>query len=355
MGTKEGDVTVSKRTIGLIIIIILSVLLLVSFIGILFLLHHNRRLVRVIKHHQKKIQEKSLMKMTEDKENKNILKRMIPVELFELLQIKDLSELSFEKQRQIEVASMHINNNEFSKIIHTKDAKGIFSFINNFFSQAIPQIYEAGGMIEGFQETGMTVLFFNEYEKAVIAAVSIVELLGELKKKNKESYYSNFSIGLCYDNSIVGVVGHPQRMSLLTLSAFTSGLSRWLQTIAEKYYAKILVTDSCMEKISDFQKKFNIRFLGYIYIKDTDSIQKVYDVFDGDEQEIRNRKRQTRMVFEKGVVLFTKQNYQEARQYFIEVLKTDHHDKAAKEYIYFCEYYMKEINVQRKVYLESYE
>ena len=71
-----------------------------------------------------------------------------------------------------------------------------------------------------------------------------------------------------------------------------------------------------------------------IYIKDTDRIQKVYDVFDGDEQEIRNHKRQTRMVFEKGVHLFSKQNYQEARQYFIEVLKTDHFDKAAKECIF---------------------
>lgn len=347
--------TLDKGKVMLIIISILSVFLIISFVVIWVFIKNNRRLIRIIKYHQRKIKEKSQMKMQEDKHNMNMVQRMIPVELFEFLQIKDISEVSFEKQRQTETISMHINNNEFSRIVHSREAEKIFLFINQFLNEAVPQIYENGGVIEGFQEAGMTVLFFKEYDKAVVAAISIVELLNELSMKKREPHYDNFSIGLCYDNSIIGVVGHPERMSLLTLSAYTSGLSRWLQSIAEKYYAKILVTDSCVEKITDFQKKFHVRFLGYIYIKDTDRIEKIYDVFDGDEQEIRNRKRQTRMVFEKGVHLFSKQNYQEARQYFIEVLKTDHFDKAAKEYIYFCEYYLKETNEKRKVYLECYE
>lgn len=351
---KKGVIIVDKGTIMLMIIITLSLLLVAALVGILYLVRNNKRLVTVIREHQKKLQKKFQLKMVENKENSNMVKRMIPVELFELLQIKDISELSFEKQRQTETVNMHINNNEFSKIIHTKDAKNVFSFINQFFEQAIPLIYENGGIIEGFQETGMSVLFFDEYEKAIVVAVSTMELLNELAIEKKEPHYRNFTIGLCYDNSIMGVVGHLRRMSLLTLSAYTSGLSRWLQAIAGKYYAKILVTASFIEKIPNYQKKFNVRFLGYIYIKNTDSIQKLYDVFDGDEQEIRNRKRQTRIVFEKGVALFSKQNYQEARQHFIEVLKTDRFDKAAKEYIYLCEYYHKEEDEKRKVYLECY-
>lgn len=343
-----------KRTIMLVTIIALVLLLVVALVGILYLIRKNKKLVTVIREHQKKSQEKYQLKMAEDIENSDVLRRMIPEKLFELLQVKDISELSFEKQRQAETVNLYINNNEFSKIIHTKDAKDVFSFINQFFEQAIPLIYENGGVVEGFQETGMSVLFFDEYEKAVVVAVSIMELLNGLALEKREPHYRNFTIGLCYDNSIIGVVGHLQRMSLLTLSAYAAGLSRWLQAIAEKYYAKILVTASFIENIPNYQKKFNVRFLGYIYIKNTDSIQKLYDVFDGDEQETRNRKHQTRMVFEKGVLLFSEQNYQEARQHFIEVLKTDRFDKAAKEYIYLCEQYQKEAVDNRKVYLEYY-
>ena len=83
-------------------------------------------------------------------------------------------------------------------------------------------------------------------------------------------------------------------------------------------------------------------------------MRKIYDVFDGDEKDTRNRKRQTKMLFEKGVLLFSEQNYQEARQHFIEVLKTDRMDKAAKEYVYLCEWYLNESEEKKNVYIECY-
>lgn len=333
-------------------IVITCILLIIALVVIFILTKRNKRLVRLIKYHQQKIKETSKKKQWENKHNSDMLQRMIPTELFEFLQIRDISNMSFETQRQMEIVSIHINHSNFSSIIHSKKAEEVFAFINQFMDRAIPMVYKEGGIIEAFQEAGINVIFLNEYERSVAVAVSIMEILNELAEK--ESAYNDFSIGLCYDNSIVGIVGHPERMSLLTLSAYTSGLSKWLQTIGGKYYARILATNSCMEKIRDFQKKFNVRFLGYIYIKDTNSMQKIYDVFDGDKQEIRNCKRQTKIAFEKGVNLYLEQNYQEARQYFIEVLKTDRFDKAAKEYIYLCESYLKDSKMKKRAYIEYY-
>lgn len=332
--------------------IILMVVVLVTLIVIWILLQRNKSLVRVIQYHQKKENEHSQKDKKQKKDDIDMIERMVPEELFEVLQIRNTSEISFEKQKYAEMVNMYINSNDFSEIIHSMESKEIFVFINRLLSRVIPDIYEEGGMIESFHEAGMSVLFLKKYDKAVVVAISICEMLNELG--TKQPRYYNFSIGLCYENAIVGVVGHPQRLSLLTLSAEASGLSRWLQSIAEKYYAKILVTDSYAELIEDFQKKFNVRFLGYIYIRDTDSMKKIYDVFDGDKKDVRNLKRQTKMVFEKGVHLFTEQNYKEARQYFIEVLKTDRFDKAAKEYVYRCELNLKEEKENGKVYLECY-
>lgn len=346
------DMSMKMDMVMVVISIVLVAVLLVVLAALWIVLRQNRRLVKVIQYHQKKIKEKSGKEESRKKDDADIITRMIPEKLFEVLQVNHTSKLSFENQKYVEMANMYINSNDFSEIIHSMEAKEIFVFINQFLSKAIPEIYESGGIIEGFQEAGMSVLFLEEYEKAVVIAISICEILNELGVKKPQ--YHNFSIGLCYENAIVGVVGHPKRLSLLTLSAEASGLSRWLQSIAEKYYAKILVTDSYVELIEDFQKKFNVRFLGYVYIRDTDSMKKIYDVFDGDEKDVKNRKRQTKMAFEKGVHLFAEQNYQEARQYFIEVLKTDKYDMAAKEYVYRCELYLKESEQKEKVYLEYY-
>lgn len=339
-------------TVMLIMNIILFLALVIVLVVVWILLRKNKKLVKVIRYHQKKVKERAQKNEYQKKNDIDIIGRMVPEELFDVLQVKDVSELSFENQKYAEMVNMYINSNEFSEIIHSMDSKEIFIFINQFLNKSIPKISEEGGVIEGFQEAGMSVLFLEKFEKAVIAAISICEILNELGQKQPQ--YNNFSIGLCYENAIVGVVGHPNRLSLLTLSAEASGFSRWLQSIADKYYAKILVTDSYMELIEDFQKKFNVRCLGYVYVRDTDSIKKIYDVFDGDEKDVRNRKRQTKMAFEKGVNLFTEQKYQEARQYFIEVLKTDRLDKAAKEYVYRCELYLKEKEETGKVYMECY-
>ncbi len=332
--------------------ILLLIIVLVVLIVLWRVIRENRRLKNVIKYHQEKVKEEFNKERRQKKDNMTILKHMVPNELFEVLQVKDISEISFEKQEYVKAVKMYVNSNEFSGIVHSMEAKEIFVFINQFLNRIIPKIYEGGGIIEEFQETGVSVLFLKEYEKAVVVAISICEILNELGQKQPK--YHNFSIGLCYENAIVGVVGHQKRLSLLTLLAEASGFSGWLQSMAEKYYAKILATDSYVELIEGFQRKFNVRFLGYVFIKDTNSMKKIYDIFDGDEKSVRNRKRQTKMAFEKGVNLFTEQQYQEARQYFIEVLKTDRFDKAAREYVYRCELYQKETTETKEVYIECY-
>jgi hypothetical protein len=42
-------------------------------------------------------------------------------------------------------------------------------------------------------------------------------------------------------------------------------------------------------------------------------------------------------MFEKGVELFAERKYDQARLHFVEVLKADRQDLAAKEYVYLCD------------------
>jgi len=275
---------------------------------------------------------------------------MLPMELLALLQSTDMQKPSLAKQKNVQAVSMSVNSSEFSGMIHSMEAIEVFSFINSFLKEAIPVIYEAGGFVEGFRDCGLTALFLEHYEEAVVSAVSICELLNELGQDMPQ--YCRFSIGLNYENAMVGAVGDSRRMSLLTLSEESFGLADWLMSIAEKYYARILVTDAYAALITDFQRKFNTRILGYVYIRHTDSMKKIYDVFDGDEKDVRNRKRQTKIVFEKGVSLFLERQYIQARECFIEVLKMDRLDRAAKEYVFCCDEYIH--NEHGRAYIERY-
>lgn len=290
-------------------------------------------------------------KLLLEPKDSGLMEYVSPIELFHLLEIREVEDLSLEKRKSIQTVRVSINTNEFSSLIHQMDAEEFFSFINLFMKAAVPMILDAGGIIEEFRGAGMSVLFLKDFEKVLPLTVNLCEMLNELGKN--QPHYLEFTVGMNCENTVVGVVGAPGRMNVRTMSEESAELTAWLQTIAEKYYARIILTDTYANLMDNFQKKFNVRLLGYIYIKDMCCVQKIFDVFDGDEQRTRNSKRKTRMVFEKGVALFAKQEYEEARRYFIEVLKTDPNDLAAKEYVYRCELAVKDSN-HRVVYIESY-
>ena len=288
----------------------------------------------------------------EAENGKTIYARMVPAEFLPILDVESTTDLSFEKQNEVEVVNMYIDCVGFSEMIHGMKTKDIFTFINRFLNGAVPRVTESGGVVEGFQKCGLVAVYWENCEQAVVTAISVCEFAAELSARFPQ--YRNITVGIHYENVFIGVVGNKERLSLLALSGEASGFSGWLHRMAKRYYSHILVTESYLARIDDYKKKFNLRLLGYVYMKNTNSMEKIYDVFDGDGKEMRNRKRQTRMVFEKGIKLFTEQKFEDARQHFIEVLKSDRDDLAAKEYVYRCEEYIKEKPENPIVYIDTF-
>ena len=84
-------------------------------------------------------------------------------------------------------------------------------------------------------------------------------------------------------------------------------------------------------------------------------MEKIYDVYDGDNEEDRRRKDMTRQMFEKGVSLFCARKFYEARNAFVEVLKQFRRDAAAREYLYLCnQYYQRDDAGEIDIYIERF-
>ncbi len=282
--------------------------------------------------------------------------RFLPAELLEMMGIQDsLAQPSdiLEGQKELQAVILNGNIAGFQELIHDMETREVYRLVNQSLAFSIPVVFEKNGMISRFQDAGIEALFTNRMEEGLDAAISICE---EMIKLGEWEKYKNFTIGLCYGRVSLGVVGYGTKLSVLTLSTYT-GLGSFLQKSAPKYYARILAAGSYLEKVEGFEKNYNHRFLGLFYIRDIDSAEKIFDVFDGDEAGVRNRKRKTRMLFERGAGLFIDRQFAEARGYFIEVLKADRDDRAAREYVFLCDRYggmSTEQAAKTGIYIESY-
>lgn len=276
---------------------------------------------------------------------------LLPMGLLGALNLKDIADISLNASREMSGVILKADVAGFDKKLRLMDPQRAYELINRIMEGCVPPVYESGGEIIDFENGGFKALFLSDYGRALSGAVTMCEYVRSREAEHEE--YRDFGIGICYGTVMAGVVGHPRRMAFSMLSVYT-GFAAFLQSIAGKYYARILVTGNYARLNEQFDRQFNYRLLGYIYVRSANAIEKIYDVFDGDAVEVRNRKRKTKTAFENGIKVFSEGNFPEARVCFIEVLKTDRQDLAARRYVRLCEKNQESGEDGADIYIESY-
>lgn len=309
-----------------IIYTIVKILLLIVF---LILYGRNRTETKVLREAKLDLDE------TVQKQKQAILQleKNIPMELYRDVVKEENGKFKLTPSHQ-SYSIMEMNTDGFSMKMQEMPPEKLFQFINQLLEKTVSYVYQKQGMIEFFDRAGFNALFTGSCEEALEAAVSITEMIEN--ETEKSDLFQNFSVGLTYGTVLAGLAGCEQRMSLITVSEHSS-VAAFLRSIARKYDARLLITETFRARITGFEGKFHARRLGYIYISAANRLEEVYEVYDGAPVKVRNSKQKTKIVFEKGVAFYGKGDYEKARQYFIEVCKTNRYDGAAKEYLMRCE------------------
>ncbi|MBR1633888.1 MAG: hypothetical protein IJ682_02370 [Lachnospiraceae bacterium] len=272
--------------------------------------------------------------------------RFIPHQMLQLLGInadefkQSLSSASdpgsisklLQKQREMKAVVLRVGIDGGEDLIRQIEPAEVFAAVNKLFALAVPAVRQFGGVIDRFLDDGFQALFTDERDAGLSAAIQIRENL------LRESYEreDRVTIGLTYGNVSVGMIGYEERMSPFTISTHT-GIGRFLQEKAYGYHAHILATGNLVDAVPDCATRFANRLLGSYYIESTESVEPIYDLFDGDDIATRQAKKKTKLLFEKGLELFFARDFVRARGFFIEVLKADRKDRAAREYLSLCD------------------
>lgn len=265
-----------------------------------------------------------------------IYERLFPKKLLELLGIRKMEDISTELTRTFPASVMSVNTLDYTRAIHTMSAKELFEAMNKIFAGIIPLIAGSGGIIDKFEKAGMTGLYPDSGENALTTAISLCAAVDEMGRTDA---CGELAVGLDYGEVMMGIAGCKDRISAVAMSENIS-ISEILREKAAAYGARILATGNFTAHVQDFGKNYNSRFLGYFYDSSRKNMIEVYDIYDGDMPERKQGKRRTKMIFEQGVERFIHGSYMEARLHFVEVLKADRYDLAAREYLYLCDTYV---------------
>ena len=276
----------------------------------------------------------------------------VPRKVFEILDREDITQMELGDQREIPAAILTVSSSQFQTMAKQMDGGELFGMINRVLQEMIPVVTADGGVVEHMAGDGLTAYYPDGSRRSLISAISICEKMNWLESQGNHLplYRAVVHAGIIR----VGIVGQQERMAAATISEVMT-LSVFLRETGETYGVRILLTESAAREIPDFGERFHARMIGYVHIRFSQSLEAVYDVYDGDSSRLRSRKEETKELFGQALEDYLSRRFYDARLKFAKILRQNPQDLAARAYAYRCDAYIQSDGGREpEVWLEQY-
>jgi hypothetical protein len=117
-----------------------------------------------------------------------------------------------------------------------------------------------------------------------------------------------------------------------TVISDTVNLAARLETLTKNYGMSLLISHETLARLQN-PTEYNIRFIEQVKVKGKSKAVAIFEVFDGDEPEIKEGKLATKTIFEEGSLLYHQHSFREAEKLFNEVLIINPKDTVAQLYL----------------------
>jgi len=265
--------------------------------------------------------------------------RFVPQQIFKSLGKKGILDIRLGDQVQQEMSVMVANLRDFRKLSQTLTPKENFNFMNAFLRRFGPLVRREDGLVSKYLGAGFMALFPGYAEEALRAAIAIRQELDDYNASRRQSGYAPIDIGIAIHRGplMMGIIGEERRWEGNVISDDVH-LTATLEKMSEELGASVLVTRDLFEQLRE-PERFRHRSLGRITPEGQDQAIELIDVFEGDSEPVRLAKERTKALFERGLMLCQEGRFYDARETFVEVIKQNRMDKAAKLYFYLCDEY----------------
>src|SRR5919202_5598952 len=265
--------------------------------------------------------------------HKNAFARFFPLEYLKFLQKQYVTHVLLGDHVSQEMAVMFSDIRSFTTMSESMTPQDTFTFVNAYLQRVGPAIRQHNGIIVKYLGDGLMAIFPNGADDAVQAGITKLKKIREYNQQRQVKGYQaiQVGIGIHVGHLMVGMVGEENRMQGDALSDSVNLTAR-LEGLTKYYGVSMLISEQVLEKLSD-PSQYEIRFLDRATVKGKREPISIYEVMDGEAEEVKALKFQTQSDFEQGLEHYRRREFEEAKHFFEQVLTVNLSDKAAKLYL----------------------
>jgi len=262
----------------------------------------------------------------------------VPNEFLRLMGKRSIMDLKLGDHLKREMTVFFSDIRQFTEIFESISPEEGFKFINSYFTRVVPIITRYGGFVDKYMGDAIMAIFpqSNGADMALRASVEIQKQLKEYNKHRANRGYRslNIGIGLHTGPIILGVVGTHNRMQNTVISDAVNLASR-IEGLTKIFGVAMAISGQTFRKL-EHPEKYMFRYLGNVRVKGKAAPTSVYEILNGIDDDLMEKKMRTSRSFEQGLFCFAQKKYNDALDNFSRVLSIVPEDRASAVYSERC-------------------
>jgi len=260
--------------------------------------------------------------------------RFVPEQFLKVLGKTNMTQIHLGEQQNKKMAILICSMRGFDAFSSKLTTEETFGFINSFLKRFGPIIREHGGFISRYQGPGMLTMFPGDAGAAVRASIKLRHTLERYNAQRQSVGYEPIEINIAihYGDVMLGIIGEEQRIESSVVSSHVA-LALELEKTAEKLGCSIVLTQEALSSMRQ-ESLGAYRKLGALEMIGRSETIELYDLYEGDQESMKRLKQETRALFERSILQFRSGKFYDAREGFVEVVRRNRYDLAAKLYFF---------------------
>ncbi len=267
--------------------------------------------------------------------------RFVPRQFLDFLGKKSYIDIRLGDQVQKEMTVMFSDIRSFTEISEQMTPKENFDFINYYLGYMEPVIRNNNGFIDKYIGDSIMALFSDNASDAINAAIEMRIKLSQFNQVMDQfgKPVINSGIGIHSGSLMLGVVGGEGRMAGTVISDAVNLAAR-LEGLTKLYGCSIIISQDTLISLSN-PSHYNYRFLDIVKVKGKTEAVYIFEIIDGDPDDLKQLKLKTKDKFATGVNLYKLKKFDDALEVFKEVYEINEFDKTTSLYIERCNNFIK--------------
>ncbi len=212
-----------------------------------------------------------------------------------------------------------------------------FQFLNAFLRRIGPSIREHNGFIDKFIGDSIMALFPRSADDAVQAGIAMMQKLEDYNRERIRYQRRPLRIGIGINTGslMLGTIGEHNRMESTVISDAVNLASR-IESLTKHYGVSFLLSEHTFHELRK-PHQYGMRVIDRVQVRGKSQPVTLWDVFEGDPNEVREQKAEASRYFEEAVSLFHLGQFAEAEGLFHKYLAHCPDDRASQQFLERCQ------------------